>query len=53
MCVSRAGACAAARVGEQHQIDEWGEVEAGHDIDAADLALRVSAASTFLRLLRR
>jgi ATP synthase F1 complex assembly factor 2 len=46
-------ACVAARVGEQHQIDEWGEVEAGHDIDAADLALRVSAASTFLRLLQR
>ena len=22
---------------EQHQIDEWGEVEAGHDLDKADL----------------
>ena len=23
---------------EQHQIEEWGEVEAGHDLDAADRA---------------
>lgn len=30
-------ACVAARVAEQHQIDEWGEVEAGHDLDKADL----------------
>ena len=46
-------AVAAARVAEQHQIDEWGEVEAGHDLDAADLAVRISAASTFMRMLRR
>jgi len=25
-------ACAAARVAEQHQIDEWGEVDVGHDL---------------------
>jgi ATP synthase F1 complex assembly factor 2 len=58
MAVSRsrigaAEACLAARVGEQHQIDEWGEVEAGHDLDAADLRVRMAASSTFLRLLRR
>ena len=46
-------ACRAARVAEQHQIDEWGEVEAGHDLDAADLAVRVGASSAFLRLLGR
>ena len=42
-----------ARAAEQHQIDEWGEVEAGHDLDAADLAVRVSAASVFMRLLKQ
>ena len=50
VCRGRVGAedaCAAARVAEQHQIDEWGEVEAGHDLDEADLALRLSAASAF------
>ena len=46
-------ACRIARVAEQHQIDEWGEVEAGHDLDAADLAVRVSAASAFFRMLGR
>ena len=44
-------ACVAARVAEQHQIDEWGLVEAGHDLDAADLRVRMGAASAFLRLL--
>ena len=46
-------ACVAARVAEQHQIDEWGEVEMGHDLDAADCAVRLSASSTFLRLMDR
>ena len=44
-------AVAAARVAEQHQIDEWGEVEAGHDLDAADIAVRIGASSAFLRML--
>lgn len=44
-------ASVAARLAEQHQVEEWGEVEAGHDLDRADLQVRVSAASTFLRLL--
>lgn len=48
-----AEACVAARVAEQHQIDEWGEVEAGHDLDAADLAVRIGAGSAFLRMLGR
>ena len=46
-------AIAAARTAEQHQIDEWGLVEAGHDLDAADLAVRMSAASAFMRMLHR
>ena len=46
-------ACAASRVAEQHQIDEWGEVEMGHDLDAADCAVRLSSSSTFLHLLGR
>lgn len=44
-------ACAVARVGEIHQIEEWGEVEAGHDLDAADLACRMGSSSAFLRML--
>lgn len=46
-------AAAAARVGEIHQIEEWGEVEAGHDLDAADLAVRLGSSSAFLRMLGR
>lgn len=51
--IRAADACAAARVAEQHQIDEWGEVEAGHDLDAADVAVRIGASSTFMRMLGR
>ena len=51
--IGAAEACTAARVGEQHQIDEWGEVEAGHDLDAADLAVRIGSGSAFLRMLGR
>jgi ATP synthase F1 complex assembly factor 2 len=49
--IGAAAAVEAARVAEQHQIDEWGEVEAGHDLDRADIAVRLGAASAFLRLL--
>lgn len=49
--ISAEDACKAARVAEQHQTEEWGEVEAGHDLDRADLQVRVSAASIFLHLL--
>ena len=51
--VDSAEAVSVARVAEQHQVDEWGEVEAGHDLDAADLAVRIGSGSTFLRLLGR
>lgn len=39
------------RLEEDYQIEEWGLVEGGHDIDVADLQSRVAAASVFLRLL--
>ena len=31
-----------ARVEEDFQIDEWGLVEGGHDIDKADIAVRLA-----------
>ena len=47
-----ASAAVAARVAEQYQVDEWGMVEAGHDLDAANVAVDIASASAFLRLLR-
>ena len=47
-----ADATIAVRLAEQHQIDEWGEVEAGHDLDAAHVALSLSAGAGFFRLSR-
>ncbi|MCO5601852.1 hypothetical protein L7F22_055977 [Adiantum nelumboides] len=38
------------RLEEDFQIEAWGLVEGGHDIDVADLKCRVAAASVFLRL---
>ena len=43
---------AAARLEEDRQIEAWGLVEGGHDIDIADLRVRVAAPALFLRLLR-
>ncbi|KAH7373613.1 hypothetical protein KP509_17G065200 [Ceratopteris richardii] len=40
----------AIRLEEDFQIEEWGLVEGGHDIDVADLRCRIAAASVFLRL---
>eukprot|EP00250_Pteridium_aquilinum_P001391 c11590_g1_i1 orf=902-1837(-) len=39
------------RLEEDFQIEEWGLVEGGHDVDVADLRCRVAAVSIFLRLL--
>ncbi|KAK9811463.1 hypothetical protein WJX72_004319 [[Myrmecia] bisecta] len=44
-------AIAAARLEEAWQVEEWGLVEGGHDIDMADISVRVAAPITFLRLL--
>ena len=40
-----------ARVEETFQIEEWGLVEGGHDIDIADTKARVAAPAVFMRLL--
>lgn len=42
----------AARVEENFQVEGWGLVEGGHDIDAAGVKVQVAAPSIFLRLLR-
>jgi ATP synthase F1 complex assembly factor 2 len=44
-------AMAAARLEEDVQVEEWGAVEAGHDLDEADIGTRIAAPSVFLRLL--
>ncbi|KXZ46524.1 hypothetical protein GPECTOR_43g961 [Gonium pectorale] len=49
--VTPAAALAAARLEEDFQAEEWGRVEAGHDLDEADLRSRVFAPSLFVRLL--
>ena len=41
-----------ARVEEDFQIDEWGLVEGGHDIDKADIAVRLAAPRALMSLLR-
>ncbi|GAX80403.1 hypothetical protein CEUSTIGMA_g7842.t1 [Chlamydomonas eustigma] len=41
----------AARLEELLQLEEWGEVEAGHDLDAVDVGSRVSAPILLLKLL--
>jgi ATP synthase mitochondrial F1 complex assembly factor 2 len=46
-----AEAIKAARLEEDFQIDSWGLVEGGHDIDIADAKVRIAAPSVFVRLL--
>ncbi|KAK9869045.1 hypothetical protein WJX84_007544 [Apatococcus fuscideae] len=46
-------AVAAARLEEEWQMQEWGLVEGGHDIDIADINVRVAAPALFLQHLRR
>ncbi len=50
--IAPAVALAAARLEEDFQAEEWGRVEAGHDLDEADLRSRVFAPSLFVRLLQ-
>lgn len=40
-----------ARLEEEHQIEEWGLVEGGHDIDRANIEVQTISAATFLKLL--
>lgn len=46
-------AMAAARVEEDMQIEEWGLVEGGHDIDLADIRVRLLGPRVMINLLRR
>lgn len=41
------------RLEEDLQVDKWGLVEGGHDVDVADLTVQVSSAAVFLGLSRR
>lgn len=42
----------ASRVEENFQMEEWGLVEGGHDLDMADIKVRIEAPSMFLKLLQ-
>ncbi|KAI8541378.1 hypothetical protein RHMOL_Rhmol08G0055400 [Rhododendron molle] len=41
------------RLEEDFQVDRWGLVEGGHDVDVADLRVQISSAAVFLGLSRR
>ncbi|XP_030953717.1 ATP synthase mitochondrial F1 complex assembly factor 2 [Quercus lobata] len=41
------------RLEEDLQVDKWGLVEGGHDLDIADLKVQISSAAVFLGLSRR
>ncbi|GLU11379.1 hypothetical protein SLE2022_281320 [Rubroshorea leprosula] len=41
------------RIEEDLQVDRWGLVEGGHDLDIADLKVQISSATVFLGLSRR
>ena len=40
----------AARLEEDFQLEEWGKVEGGHDLDEGDVQVRVAAPAVFARL---
>ncbi|KAL6135858.1 hypothetical protein ACLB2K_068083 [Fragaria x ananassa] len=41
------------RLEEDFQVDKWGLVEGGHDVDIADLKVQITSAAVFLGLSRR
>ncbi|KAK4417844.1 hypothetical protein Salat_2197100 [Sesamum alatum] len=41
------------RLEEDLQVDRWGLVEGGHDVDIADLRVQISSAAVFLGLSRK
>jgi ATP synthase F1 complex assembly factor 2 len=45
-------AVAASRVEEEMQIEEWGLVEGGHDLDQLDLRVKVAAPVMLMKLRR-
>ena len=52
-CLTVQEAIDAARLEEAFQIEEWGLVEGGHDIDIADICVRISAPVMFHRLVKQ
>jgi len=40
-----------SRLEEEVQLEDWGYVEGGHDVDEADIRVRILSASLFLRFL--
>ena len=51
--LSAEDAVAATRLTENFQTERWGVVEGGHDLDEANLAIKLAASSVFLRLLEQ
>lgn len=49
--LTAAEAVAAARLEEEFQLEDWGMVEAGHDLDIADTNSRITAPAVFCKLL--
>jgi ATP synthase F1 complex assembly factor 2 len=49
--LSVADAVKAARLEEDFQLEDWGMVEAGHDLDIADTNTRIGAPAVFVKLL--
>lgn len=47
-----AGAVSAARLEEDFQLEDWGMVEAGHDLDITDTNTRIGGPAVFLKLLK-
>ena len=45
-------AVAAARLEEEYQIDQWGMVEGGHDVDRAHINVQLAAGRVLLRTAR-
>nr|XP_043606831.1 ATP synthase mitochondrial F1 complex assembly factor 2-like [Erigeron canadensis] len=41
------------RLEEEIQVEKWGLVEGGHDLDVADLKVQISSAAVFLGLTKR
>ena len=41
----------AARCDEEYQIERWGVVEGGHDVDRANVQVNISGVATYLHLL--
>lgn len=50
--LSVAEGVSAARLEENYQLEDWGMVEAGHDLDIADTFTRMGGPTILAKLLR-